>query len=54
MSGTDVYVKKFEGMVILFPKRDPWSILAKSLDKFSDDFMPERKQPPPQKRRILR
>lgn len=49
-SGSDVYVRKFEGMVILFPRKSPWQSLLKSLDKFSDDFMDERNQPKQQKR----
>ena len=40
-SGSDVYVKKFEGLVILFSKDDPWAPLLNSLDHFSDDFMSE-------------
>lgn len=50
-SGSDVYVRKFEGMVILFPKKSPWASLVKSLEMFSDDFMSERLQPPAQKRK---
>lgn len=42
--GTDVYVKKFEGMIILFSKDDPWASLLNSLDQFSDDFMQDRQQ----------
>ncbi|MBI5198369.1 MAG: AbrB/MazE/SpoVT family DNA-binding domain-containing protein [Nitrospirae bacterium] len=49
-SGSDVYVKKFEGLVILFSKDNPWAPLLNSLDRFSDDFLSERKQPPQQKR----
>ena len=49
--GSDVYIRKFEGMIILFPKKSPWTSLVKSLDMFSDDFMTERKQPPTQKRK---
>jgi antitoxin VapB len=48
--GADVYVKKFQGIVILFPKDRPWSPLLESLKHFSDDFMSERQQPPDQKR----
>jgi len=48
--GTDVYVKRFEGLVILFSKDSPWSSLFNSLDHFTDDFMSDRKQPLPQKR----
>ena len=46
--GTDVYVKKFQGLVILFSKDDPWASLVNSLDHFSDDFMMTREQPPQQ------
>jgi virulence-associated protein VagC len=28
------------------PKGDPWASLSDSLDKFSDDFLEERVQPP--------
>lgn len=42
--GDDVYIKKFENMVILIPKDDPWASMLNSLDQFSDDFMEERCQ----------
>ena len=45
-SGTDVYINKIGKIVILIPKEDPWSVLANSLDQFSDDFMEDRNQPP--------
>lgn len=48
--GEEVYVKKFQGAVILFPKARPWSPLIESLKGFSDDFMLDRQQPPNQKR----
>ncbi len=44
-SGEDVYINKIGKIVILIPKDDPWSVLANSLDQFSDDFMDDRKQP---------
>ncbi len=43
--GSDVYIKKFENIVILLPKDNPWLHLEKSLDKFTDDFMDDRNQP---------
>ena len=52
--GTDVFIKKFENIVILFSKDNPWASMIDSLDKFSDDFMEERKQPEQQKRDGLR
>ena len=51
--GSDVYIKKLDGIVLLIPKENPWSSLIKSLDKFSDDFMDERSQPEEQKRESL-
>lgn len=45
-----VYVKKSGNVVMLIPAKDSWESLFDSLDKFSDDFMTERKQPKVQKR----
>ena len=35
--GKEVYVRRIDGVVLLFPKRRPWTPLLNSLDKFSDD-----------------
>ena len=51
--GTDVYVKSFQGLVILFSKDSPWSSLLGSIEHFTDDFMADREQPPRQKREDL-
>jgi len=51
--GDEVYVKKFEDIVILFSKESPWGPLVNSLDKFSDDFMTRRVQPEQQERKSL-
>jgi antitoxin VapB len=48
--GNDVYVKKLDNIVMLFPMEDPWIPLINSLDKFTDDFMAERDQPAIDKR----
>jgi hypothetical protein len=32
-------------MVILFLADDPWSVLFRGLDRFTDDFMESRDQP---------
>lgn len=48
--GEEVYVKKFNNIVMLFPKNDPWAPMIDSLDKFTSDFMEERDQPKLQKR----
>jgi len=45
-----VYVKKSGNVVILIPAKESWDVLLKSLNKFSPDFMSERKQPKTQKR----
>ncbi len=52
-SGDDVYINKIGKIVLLIPKDDPWSVLANSLDQFSDDFMEERSQPPQDRREEL-
>jgi antitoxin VapB len=44
--GTEVFVKRVAGVVMLIPKNgDPWKPFIDSLEKFSDDFMASR---PPQ------
>jgi antitoxin VapB len=45
-----VYVKKSGNVVMLIPAKDSWGSLFDSLDKFSNDFMTERKQPKVQTR----
>lgn len=51
--GDFVYVKKSGNAVILLPALDSWDSLVGSLDKFSDDFMTERRQPVSQEREAL-
>ena len=51
--GKEVFVKKMGDAVVLIPESNPWSSLIKSLDKFSADFLKERKQPRRQKRRFF-
>jgi antitoxin VapB len=41
----DVFIKKFNNIVMLIPKKDPWASLIDSLDKFSDDFLETRPIP---------
>jgi antitoxin VapB len=48
-----VYVKKSGNVVMLIPAKDSWESLFESLDKFSDDFMTERKQPKGQTREMF-
>ena len=52
-SGEDVFIKKFENMVVLLPKDDPWVSLTDSLDQFSEDFLNDRNQPQEQLREAL-
>jgi len=52
--GDDVYVKKLDNIVMLFPMEDPWIPLINSLDKFTDDFMIERDQPALDKREKIK
>ena len=49
-SGDEVYIKKYQGIVMLLPKESPWTTLVDSLDRFSSDFMDERNQPNQQQR----
>jgi len=49
-SGSDVYIRSFEGVIMLLPRNHPWESLIKSLDMFSDDFMNDRNQPEEQQR----
>ena len=44
-AGKEVFVRKFEDVVILMPTTAPWSPLVSSLSKFSSDFMEDRSQP---------
>ena len=48
-----VLVKKSGNVVMLIPEKESWDSLVKSLERFSDDFMSERQQPPVQKREGL-
>jgi antitoxin VapB len=45
-----VFVKKSGNVVVLIPTKNSWDTLINSLDKFSDDFLAERRQPKAQKR----
>ncbi len=49
-TGSEVYISSYDGLVILIPKKSPWASLVASLDRFSDDFMSTREQPPLQPR----
>jgi antitoxin VapB len=51
--GKQVFIKKIGESVILIPFHAPWSTLLDSLEMFSDDFMEDRDQPPPQDREFI-
>lgn len=40
----EVYVNKIDDCLMLFPLKNPWTLFEKSLNKFTDDFMEQRKQ----------
>ena len=48
-----VFIKKSGNIVMLIPAKNSWDSLFNSLDKFSDDFMTERKQPKTQQRKAF-
>ncbi len=48
--GSEVYIKKFDDVVLLIPKESAWKTLESSLNSFSHDFMIERNQPEIEKR----
>jgi antitoxin VapB len=49
--GDRVYTKKIGNAVILLPVANAWTSLTESLSLFSDDFMSDRRQLAPQKRK---
>jgi antitoxin VapB len=51
--GHEVYIKRIGNTVVLIPKDNPWEPFLKSLDKFTDDFLPRRDQPKLEKRKGL-
>ena len=48
-----VFIKKEGKAVMLIPAKGSWQSLFNSLNKFSDDFLADRKQPLTQKREAL-
>jgi antitoxin VapB len=45
LQGSEVYIKRIGNAVVLISKENPWQTLFDSLNLFSDDFMPTRRQP---------
>jgi antitoxin VapB len=51
--GEKVYIKKIANGAVLISVKNSWEPLLDSLNKFSDDFMRERRQPEQQNREDL-
>ena len=51
--GTEVFIQRMGDAVVLLPKAKSWETLIGSLNKFSDDFMSTRDQPPEPERESL-
>ncbi len=49
-AGDKVFIKRVGNAVVLLPYDDSWQPLFQSLDKFTEDFMNDREQPPQQSR----
>jgi antitoxin VapB len=41
----EVFIAKVDDMVILYPRRKGWDLLARGIERFTEDFMSERDQP---------
>lgn len=48
--GDEVYINKIDDIVVIMPKNKKMASLMNTIDKFTDDFMEERNQPPVQSR----
>jgi antitoxin VapB len=42
---SQVMVNKVGDLVVLFPRKKGWDVLAKAIDRFTKDFMARRDQP---------
>lgn len=51
--GEEVYIKRYQGIVMLLPKDSAWNVLVDGLAHFSEDFMSTRDQPAQQVRESL-
>ena len=50
LKGKETYITRIGDAIILLPKMEKWDLMFSSLDKFSDDFMSDRTQPPLEER----
>lgn len=53
LEGSEVSIKRVGRGLLLMPMDDPWASLVGSLEKFSEDFLEERSQPPLESREML-
>lgn len=52
--GDEVAINRVGDLVVLFPRKKGWDVLAKSLEGFSEDFMADRNEPrKPERRKAL-
>jgi antitoxin VapB len=51
--GDEVFIKKSGSAVVLIPLVNSWDSLIGSLDKFTKDYMADRRQPRQQKREVI-
>ncbi len=47
----EVLITRVDEMVILYPRRKGWDLLARGIERFTADFMTRRDQPQPGRRR---
>ena len=47
----EVGINRVGDVVVLFPRKKAWDVLAKALEFFTEDFMAHRKQAPKAERR---
>ena len=41
----EVFITKVDDMVILYPRKRGWDLLARAVGRFTEDFMADRAQP---------
>lgn len=42
----EVFITRVDDMVILYPRRKGWDLLARGIERFTADFLADRDQPP--------
>lgn len=41
----EVFIARIDDMVVLYPRKRGWDLLARGIERFTADFMEERDQP---------